>query len=473
MLSFRDIGEAKGFIHKKGIDLVSFLIPDIEGRLRNVTLPADNFTEKIMKDGIGFDASNLGFATIEHSDMICKPDLSFGFEDPLDDSSRILYFFCNVFDVETVESFTQGQRNMIAKAIESLKKEGIADHVQILLELEFNIIDNLYCRITSREVAYKLESSEMANPPDGEEVYRLGSNRGYFRSEPNDHIFQIRNQIVQACKKLGINIKYHHHEVGCGQGEIEFKFMPVEFAADANVLVKHMSHRVARAQNKIISFLPKLIPGEAGNGMHCHIYLLKDGQNVFNDENGLYKLSSTALQFIGGILTHISSLAAFTNPTTNSYRRTTAGLEAPSKAVFAKGNRSAAIRIPAYVKDPAERRFEFRPMDATCNPYLAFTALLLAGLDGVRNQIDPTKAGFGPIETNLYHLPPEQLAKIPSIPASLEGTLDALENDNEYLQYDSVVPYELIKKWISVKRKDIEEMRKIPHPWEVARYYDL
>lgn len=473
MLSFKDFSEAQDFIHKKGIDLVSFFIPDIEGRLRNVTIPANNFTEKIMENGIGFDASNLGFATVEQSDMVCKPDLLFGFENPLEDSSHILYFFCNVFDVETGESFAQDQRHMVAKAIESLKREGIADEVQVLLELEFNIIDNLYSRMTSREVAYKLESSEMANPPTGEEVYRLGSNRGYFRAEPNDHIFQIRNQIVRACTKLNIDIKYHHHEVGCAQGEIEFKFMPVEFAADINVLVKNLSHRIARAQNKIISFLPKIIPGEAGNGMHCHLYLLKDGQNVFNDENGLYKLSSIALHFIGGILTHISSLAAFTNPTTNSYRRICAGLEAPSKAVFAKGNRSAAIRIPAYVKDPRERRFEFRPLDATCNPYLAFTALIMAGLDGVRNQIDPIKAGFGPLETNLYHLPPEKLAQIPSFPESLELALNALEDDNEYLQFDGVVSYELIKKWISVKRKDIEDMRKIPHPWEVARYYDL
>lgn len=327
--------------------------------------------------------------------------------------------------------------------------------------------------MTPREVAYKLESTEMANPPGGEEVYRLGSNRGYFRAEPNDHIFQIRNEIVRACKKLDISVKYHHHEVGCAQGEIEFKFMPVELAADVNVLVKNISHRIAKEHNKIISFLPKIIPGEAGNGMHCHIYLLKDGKNVFNEENGLYELSPTALQFIGGILSHISSLAAFTNPTTNSYRRLIAGLEAPSKAVFAKGNRSAAIRIPAYVKDPAERRFEFRPTDATCNPYLAFTALIMAGLDGVLNQIDPTKAGFGPIETNLYHLPPEKLAEIPSFPESLESALNTLENDNEYLQFGGVVSYELIEKWIFVKRKDIEEMRKIPHPWEVARYYDL
>ena len=207
--------------------------------------------------------------------------------------------------------------------------------------------------------------------------------------------------------------------------------------------------------------------------MHVHMLLLKDGKNIFNDNNGLYKLSETALYFIGGILKHAPSLSALTNPTTNSYRRLIAGLEAPSKAVFAEGNRSAAIRIPAYVNNPEERRFEYRPTDATCNPYLAFSAIIMAGIDGIRNKINPVKEGFGPLETNLYNLSKEQLNKIPSFPESLETALKNLELDNNYLTYGGVFTDLLLQKWIESRMKDINDMRRVPHPWEIARYYDL
>jgi glutamine synthetase len=243
--------------------------------------------------------------------------------------------------------------------------------------------------------------------------------------------------------------------------------------ADGTVLAKLLAHRLAARQDKIITFLPKLFADEPGNGMHVHHFLTKDGVNVFNDENGLYQLSRTALQYIAGILDHASSLLALTNPTTNSYRRLVPGYEAPVKAVFAEGNRSAAIRIPGYVKDPAQRRFEFRTIDATCNPYMAFAAIMLAGLDGIRRELDPTEMGFGPYETNLYELPAEDLKKIRSFPASLEEALDALEKDREYLTRDGVFPEILLKEWVDSKRKDINEMRVVPHPWEVARYYDI
>jgi glutamine synthetase len=207
--------------------------------------------------------------------------------------------------------------------------------------------------------------------------------------------------------------------------------------------------------------------------MHVHHFLMKDGVNVFNDEYGLYNLSDLALSYIAGILDHAPSLLALTNPTTNSYRRLVPGYEAPVKAVFAEGNRSAAIRIPGYVKDPAKRRFEFRTIDATCNPYMAFAALMLAGLDGIRRNLNPTEEGFGPYEKNLYELPEEELSRIRSFPESLGEALDALENDREYLTSDGIFPEYLLDEWIATKRKDIEEMRVVPHPWEVARYYDI
>lgn len=473
MLSFSDINDVRKFVSKRGIEFVSFYISDIDGRLRNVTIPSENFTEKIIEEGIGFDASNLGFATVDKSDMLIKPDLNFAFEDPIDDQNKVLYFFCNMLTTDGEENFHQDLRHIIQKALGTLEKEEIADEAKIGVELEFYIINELKSIMTPRETSYRVESCEMASPSGGDELYRIFTKRGYFRSPPNDHLFKIRNEIVMAFKKIGLETKYHHHEVGSSQAEIEFKFLPVDFMADATVLAKNICHRIACKNGLIITFIPKIIPGEAGNGMHVHHFLLKKGKNIFNDEAGLYKLSRTALHYIGGILKHAPSLLALTNPTTNSYRRLIAGFEAPVKAVFAEGNRSAAIRIPGYVKDPQERRFEFRTIDATCNPYLAYAAMIMAGLDGVIKGTDPTKEGFGPFEKNLYELPPAELAKIKSFPTTLEKALDALDNDKDYLLYNNVFPPQLIDKWIAAKTKDIEEMRAVPHPWEIARYYDI
>lgn len=473
MLSFKDVSEVRRFTAEQGIEFISFYVSDIDGRFRNVTIPADNFTEKTVNEGIGIDASNLGFAAVDRSDMLIKPDLDFAFLDPVEPETKILYFLCDILDIDTEQSFNQDLRHIVCKAVAALREEGVADEVQIGLELEFYILDELHSTMTTRETSYRVESGELASPPGGAELYRIYSNRGYFRSEPNDHHFALRNEICEALKRIGLEVKYHHHEVGSSQAEIEFKFRSVEFMADATTLAKQICHRVARKHGKIISFIPKLIPGEAGNGMHIHQFLLKDGRNVFHDDAGLYKLSPVALHYIGGLLSHPGSLVALTNPTTNSYRRLIPGFEAPVKAVFAEGNRSAAIRIPGYVKDPQERRFEFRTIDATCNPYLAYAAMIMAGLDGVRRKIDPVKAGFGPYDTNLYDLPQSKLDQIKSFPPNLEVALNALQNDRGYLTHRSVFPEHLLEKFIATKMKDIADMQKVPHPWEIARYYDI
>ncbi|NLF09939.1 MAG: type I glutamate--ammonia ligase [Pirellulaceae bacterium] len=473
MLSFKDVSYVRRFAAEQGIEFVSFVVSDIDGRFRNVTVPTEYFTEKMLEEGVGIDASNLGFAAVDRSDMIIKPDLNFGFLDPVEPDAKILYFLCDILDIDTAQSFNQDLRHIVGKAMAALRDEGIADGMQIGLELEFYILDDLYSTMTNRETSYRVESRELASPPGGSELYRIYNNRGYFRAEPNDHHFAMRNEICAALKHLGLDVKYHHHEVGSSQAEIEFKFQSVEFMADATTLAKNICHRVARKHGKIVSFIPKLIPGEAGNGMHIHQFLTKDGRNVFDDPSGLYKLSPTALHYIGGLLSHPGSLVALTNPTTNSYRRLIPGFEAPVKAVFAEGNRSAAIRIPGYVKDPQERRFEFRTIDATCNPYLAYAAMIMAGLDGIRRKIDPVAEGFGPYETNLYDLPAEKLEKIKSFPPNLEVALKALQNDREYLTYRDVFPASLLDKFITTKKKDIADMQKVPHPWEIARYYDI
>jgi glutamine synthetase len=473
MLSFKNVPEVQGFISERNIEFVNFFLGDIDGRLRSVSIPAETFSEEIMDRGIGFDASNFGFAEVDRSDKILKPDLSFAFEDPIGKEPRVLCFFCNMLQVDSQARFNQDLRRLVPETLKLLKSEGIADDAKVGVELEFHVIDQLFSVRTPREQSFRVETSEMVSPPGGEELYRIAPKRGYFRAEPNDHLFAIRCEIVSVYRELGLDVKYHHHEVGSSQAEVEFNMSPIEFMADGTVLAKMMAHRIANQRNKIITFLPKLFAEEPGNGMHVHHFLMKDGVNVFNDEYGLYNLSDLALSYIAGILDHAPSLLALTNPTTNSYRRLVPGYEAPVKAVFAEGNRSAAIRIPGYVKDPAKRRFEFRTIDATCNPYMAFAALMLAGLDGIRRNLNPTEEGFGPYEKNLYELPAEELARIRSFPESLGEALDALEEDRDYLTRDRVFPEYLLDEWIATKRRDIEAMRVVPHPWEVARYYDI
>lgn len=473
MLSFQDVTGVKGFISDHQIESVQFYLSDIDGRLRAVTIPAETFSEETLEMGIGFDASNFGFAGVERSDMILKPDLSCAFLDPMEDGPRVLCFFCHMMDVDGEARFTQDVRHLLPRTLAVLESEGIADAAKMGVELEFHVIDQLFSVRNSREQSFRVETSEMVSPADGEEAYRIAPKRGYFRAEPNDHLFGLRSEIVSVYRGVGLDVKYHHHEVGSSQAEIEFNLSPVEEMADGTVLAKILAHRLAARQDKIVTFLPKLFAGEPGNGMHVHHLLTKGGVNVFNDDDGLYGLSRVALQYIAGILDHADSLLALTNPTTNSYRRLVPGYEAPVKAVFAEGNRSAAIRIPGYVKDPLQRRFEFRTIDATCNPYMAFAAIMLAGLDGIRRELDPTAEGFGPYETNLYELPEAELDKIRSFPASLTEALDALDRDQDYLTRDGVFPEILLEEWVASKRKDIEEMRVVPHPWEVARYYDL
>ena len=473
MLSFASAKEVQQYCSAEDVEFITLYIPDIDGRLRNVTIPAENFTDTTVKEGIGFDASNLGFAKVNKSDMVLRPDLNCAFADPVNPDSHVLYFLCNVVEVDTFAPFPQDLRHIVGKSMAALKNEGLADEALVGVELEFFVIDDLYSIMTPRETSFRVESSELASPASGEELYRIYTKRGYHRSEPNDHIFEIRNEIVSAFKKLGLKTKYHHHEVGSSQAEIEFELLPVEYMADATVLAKNICHRIAHKHQKVITFIPKLIPGEAGSGMHIHHFLKKDGVNIFNEEGGLYDLSQTALSYLAGILKHASSLLAFTNPTTNSYRRLVPGFEAPVKAVFAKANRSAAIRVPGYIQDPETRRFEFRTIDATCNPYLAYAAVLMAGLDGVKSQLDPTAEGFGPLEKNLYELPEEELRKIKSFPSTLEEALDALGKDRDYLLHAGVFPDSLIQQWVAAKQSDINEMRQVPHPWEIARFYDI
>ncbi|MBQ9957296.1 MAG: glutamine synthetase, partial [Ruminococcus sp.] len=298
--------------------------------------------------------------------------------------------------------------------------------------------------------------------------------KNYHVAKPFDTSYECRSEMCLEMQKAGIAIKYHHPEVGAGgQFEIEPMLGKMSDMADATMMIKYIIHNTAMKYGKVATFMPKPVYGEAGNGMHVHMLLLKDGEPVFSDDNGYSHLSETAHYFIGGLLKHISSLCAITNPSTNSFKRLVPGFEAPVTVGYATSNRSAVIRIPAYAKTPNLRRFEIRNPDATCNPYLAYAAILMAGLDGVKNKIDPHANGWGPYDFNLYKLSDEEKAKLSSLPTTLDAALDALEADHDYLTEGGVFPEHLIKNFIANKRKECFELSKIPHPAEFDRYFNL
>ncbi|MDK2907324.1 MAG: glutamine synthetase, partial [Petrotoga sp.] len=317
--------------------------------------------------------------------------------------------------------------------------------------------------ITNNDISVKIDSSEGFWNAEKRGEYFIGKKRGYHRIPPFDTLMEVRNKIVNKLLEYGVPVKYHHHEVGSCQVEIELEFIDALKAADYTLLVKYVARQVAREYDLVVTFMPKPLYDEAGNGMHIHQFLTKDNENIF-DGNKIYNLSNVALYYIAGLLKHANSVMAFTNPSTNSYRRLVPGFEAPTNAVFALANRTAAIRIPAYVKNPRKRRIEFRTIDATGNPYLAFAAMILAGVDGIRWKLDPTKEGFGPFEDDAYN------KNIKPLAASLSQACHALENDNDYLK---TFPKELITYWIKEKLKETIEINSVPHPKEFENYFDV
>ncbi len=362
MLSFQSVSEVKQFISQNDIEFVNFHLTDIDGRLRCVSIPAETFSESTLELGIGFDASNFGFAEVERSDMILKPDLDFAFLDPVEEEYRVLCFFCNMLEVDSRARFTQDLRHLVPQTLDVLKAEGVADAAYVGVELEFHVIDQLFSVRTPREQSFRVESLEMVSPPAGEEVYRIAPKRGYFRAEPNDHLFSIRSEIVSVFRALGLDVKYHHHEVGSSQAEIEFNLSPVEEMADGTVLAKMLAHRIAKKRGKIITFLPKLFAEEPGNGMHIHHLLTREGVNVFHDEKGLYQLSETALHYIAGILKHANSLLGPDQPDHELLPAAGAGIRGSregglrrgeplggdSDPGLRKGPGAAAIRVPNH-----------------------------------------------------------------------------------------------------------------------------
>ena len=459
---------------EKDIKIVDFKMTDIDGRWRHLSIPVGRLTEDTMLYGIGFDCSNYGYAPVESSDMVFVPNLESATVDPFAEVPT-LTMIGDVMVIDRPENrpFDQYPRNVAKRAIAYMKETGVADEMVVGPEYEFYVFDEVAFSTRPENSGFSIAASQAEWSAENN-GYQVRHKAGYHTSLPLDVNQDLRNRICLMMEDWGVKVKYHHTEVGaCGQLEVEVELGEMTKMADDTMVAKYIIKNAAAREGRTATFMPKPIAGEAGSGMHVHMLLFKDGKPVFYDENGYAQLSDTALWFIGGMLRHASSLCALTNPSTNSYKRLVPGFEAPVTVGYAMANRSAVVRIPAYAKSPTSKRFELRNPDATCNPYYAFAAILMAGLDGIANKIDPHEAGWGPYDFNLFDLSDEEKAKIDSLPKSLDEALDALEADHEYLTRGGVFPQRLIDIWLKKKRAELEQLSRIPTPAEFATYYDL
>ncbi|MBQ2964461.1 MAG: type I glutamate--ammonia ligase [Clostridia bacterium] len=472
----KSVKDILAMIEENGIQMVDFKMVDINGQYRHVTIPAQNFSEDTMKSGIGFDASNYGYAVVEKSDMVFIPDPDTAVIDPFC-SVPTLSMTGNAMIIDSPENrpLAQYPRNIIKAAVEYMKNSGVADEMKILPEFEFYLFDNVTWNVEGRQIAVDVDAQQSYWNSDTEGLgVVVPKQKNYHIAKPFDISYECRSEMCMLMQDAGIEINYHHPEVAAsGQFEIEPQLGEVVHMADATMMIKYIIHNTALKYGKAATFMPKPVWGEAGSGMHVHMILFKDGQPVFSDDEGYAHLSKEAHWFMGGLLKHIHSLCAITNPSTNSFKRLIPGFEAPVTVGYATSNRSAVIRIPAYAKAPDKRRFELRNPDATCNPYFCYAAILMAGLDGIKNKIDPSANGWGPYDFNLYHLSDEEKAKLQGLPTSLEEALDALEADHDYLTEGGVFPEELIKNFIKSKREDCRQLSAIPHPAEFDKYFNL
>ncbi|HPG57248.1 MAG TPA: type I glutamate--ammonia ligase [Candidatus Wallbacteria bacterium] len=474
---FSSARELIKFINNSKIDMLDFKATDLRGKLRHITIPACRVTEKMLEEGVGIDGYSYGFVNIEKSDMVLIPDIKTAFIDPFYDTPTVSVF-SNIWSVEGDECHhPQCPRNIAKKAEKFVTESKTGDNILLGPEYEFYVFDNVEYLNEARGSSYSIftKSQPLTSDPAKYDGYKMAAKGGYHACNPQDSLYEFRSQAALLLEKCGVAVKYHHHEVGgAGQVEIETAFDSISKMADATMLVKYIVFNLAKKMGKTATFMPKPIYGEAGSGLHVHFKLLEDGKNLFYDAKGYSGMSKTALNFIGGILKHAGALTAFANPSTNSYKRLVPGFEAPTCIAFATSNRSAAIRIPGYVKSMEDKRFEYRPQDATCNPYLSFAALVMAGIDGIDSKIDPSKSGYGPFDVNLYELPEAEQKKLKFLPQSLAEALKELKSDNAFLNKGGVFPKALVDNWVSIKTKeDVLPMQNRPHPYEFELYYGL
>ncbi len=472
---FRDFDEARRHIEGAGVRMVDLKFIDLWGRWHHVTLPAGRFTEKVMGEGVGFDGSSVGFRSVASGDMVLVPDLSTGAMDPFWDEP-CLGFICYAMEADSKTPYPHDPRNTAARAETYLAQQVEGAESLWGPEFEFYVFDHVHIDNGVNRAAYRVDSEEAEwSSANGSHGHVIPVGGGYHAIGPKDRLFNLRSEISLHLEDMGVPVYYHHHEVGGpGQVELEIPLAGIVSAGDMGMLVKYVSKMVAFRKGQTATFMPKPLYGEAGSGMHFHQRLGRDDENLFYDPDGYGLLSEMARFYIGGLLEHAPALLGLTNPSTNSYRRLVPGFEAPVRTFFSLANRSAAVRIPKYATAPDAVRMEFRPPDASGNIYLAMAAQLMAGIDGIRRRIDPTEAGFGPIDEDVFSLPAEELAEIGQLPTSLGQALDALEADHDFLTEGGVFNDELIDRWIRTKReKEVRAVRARPHPYEVGLYFDV
>jgi glutamine synthetase len=459
-----------------GAKIVDLRFCDLPGLMQHFSIPISEFTEDGFVDGYGFDGSSIrGYQEIQESDMLLVPDPAAAYMDPFL-TVPTLAIHCFVRDPITGEMYSRDPRGIAKKAELHLKQTGIAETSYWGPECEFYIFDSIRFDQNQHEGYYHIDSvAGVWNSGAEEGGHNLGYKprykEGYFPLPPMDHYQDLRSEMVLNLQKVGIHVEVQHHEVGtAGQSEIDIRYDTLLRTADNVMKYKYIVKNTARQAGKTVTFMPKPIFQDNGSGMHTHQSLWAEGENLFWDEMGYAQISDTARYYIGGLLAHAPTLLAFAAPTTNSYRRLVPGYEAPINLVYSQRNRSACARIPVYYKTPNAKRVEFRSPDPSCNPYLAFASMLMAGLDGVKNKIEPPE----PIDKDLYDLPPEEARNVKQVPGSLEEVLDALEADHEWLLDGGVFTPDVIETWLEFKRRrELDQVRLRPHPWEFYLYYDV
>jgi glutamine synthetase len=460
---------------RAGVQVVDVRFVDLPGTWQHFSIPIGELEESSFSDGLGFDGSSIrGFQTIDESDMLLLPDPETATVDPV---LRVptLYLICDIVDPITRKPYSRDARFVAKKAEEYLRKSGIADVSYWGPEAEFYIFSSLRFDQNMFSGYYFIDSDEGiwntgSNGASPNLAYRPRAKEGYFPVPPMDKLQDLRSEMMLKLIEAGVPVEVQHHEVGtAGQAEIDMRFDSLTNMGDKTMVYKYVIKNVAAQNGYVVTFMPKPLFQDNGSGMHVHQSLWKNGENLFADKGGYAGLSQAAIHYIGGLLKHAPALLAFCAPTTNSYRRLVPGYEAPINLVYSKRNRSACVRIPMYSENPKAKRIEFRSPDPSANPYLAFSALLMAGLDGIKNKIQPPT----PVDKDIYELEGEEKARIQSVPGSLSESLAALEDDHEFLLEGGVFTEDLIENWIEYKTtREVEQVALRPHPWEFFLYHD-
>jgi len=463
-----------------GAKVVDFKFIDVPGTWQHFTIPLSQFEAEIFEEGLGFDGSSIrGFQEINESDMLVMPDAATAVIDPFG-ATPTLSLVCDVVEPGTFQPYARDPRSLAKRAEAYLRDSGVADTSYFGPEAEFFVFDDVRYDSSPQAQSYSVDSREGSwNTAKADGTPNLANKirpkEGYFPVPPVDTFQDIRNEMTLTMESVGIPVERQHHEVAAaGQAEIDVKFDTLVTMADKLMMYKYIVKNVAYRHGKVATFMPKPIYGDNGSGMHVHQSLWKDGQPLFFDRGGYAQLSEMACHYIGGLLLHAPAILAFAAPTTNSYKRLVPGFEAPVNLVFSARNRSAAIRIPMYSDNPKAKRVEFRPPDAAANPYLAFSAMLLAGLDGIQRKISPSEHNMGPLDKNIYDLTPSEYAEIGSVPGSLPEALAALDEDRSFLTAGGVFNDDFIDSYIAYKRKkEVDEVRLRPTPHEFHLYFDV